>query len=678
MASKDEDLSFTVTPPTGDAELFLLREMTVNESISGMFRMRASLLSKEAAISFEDMLGGAIAVKVKLPDTGDTTERYFHGIISRFSQGPAQDGYRSYEAEIVPWLWLLTRGSDCRIFQEKTIPEIISQVFDDLGFTDYKLNTTGTYPKKEYCVQYRETHFNFVSRLMEEAGIAYFFEHGEKEHTLVLFDDSSANASTEFASTATYASAVDEDRASGEVEDWQMEQVIPTGACAITDYNFQDPQADLKATETSKIALGGNDRLELFDYPGEYGTADDGQVKARLRMEAEEADSYLIQARSSRADFTSGYTFDLVGHFRDEFNQTYLLTSVTHHLAGGFGRGGAATSYANTFHCIPASVPFRPIQRTAKPIISGAQTATVVGASGEEIDVDEFGRVVLQFHWDRVGTRDEKSSCRVRVSQSWAGKGWGAMFHPRIGHEVIVEFLEGDPDRPIVVGRVYNGEQVVPYDLPGQKTMSGVKSRSSKEAAAENYNGIQMEDKKGSEMFSVQAEKDYERVVKNNESDSVEANRSRNVGKDETIQIGAKRKLEIGDEHTESVGGSESLSVAGGRTRSVGEAETISIGEKQSIEIGADHTLTIGGSQTIEIADDMSESIGGKAQASVAKEYMLSAKKIQLVADDEVSIKVGKAQLIMKKNGDITLKGKKINVKGSGDVIIKGSKIAQN
>jgi type VI secretion system secreted protein VgrG len=678
MPTTQKDRRFAITAPNGEEDLLLLREMTVHESVSGLFRIQLTCLSETADIAFDDMIGGALSVRMSLPDEGDATERYFHGVVSRFAQGPPVDRYLSYSAEVVPWLWFLTRGSDCRIFQKMTVPEIVEKVFGDLGMSDYELSLERQYEKREYAVQYRETHYNFVCRLLEEAGIGFFHRHDAKAHTLVLFDDPSAHPETAAAKEATYAAAEDGDRPAGEVVDWVVEQALPSGRYAITDYNMQDPGMDLLADTRSNISVGANDRFEIYDYPGEYATLSEGQAKVKLRMEAAEAASHSIRGRSSRGDFMAGARFDLRGHYRTDFDKTYLLTSVVHQASQSYGRESGETHYANTFTCIPHAVPFRPAQRTPRPVISGAQTATVVGAKGEEIDVDEFGRVVVKFHWDRADARDETSSCRVRVSQAWAGKGWGAVFHPRIGQEVIVEFLEGDPDRPIVTGRVYNGEQTIPFDLPSQKTQSGIQSRSSKDAGTDNFNQIRFEDKKGSEMLSIQAEKDLERLVKNDETDDVQHDRKRNVGNDETVQIGRDRKVEVGNDHEETVGSNEALSVGKNRTRNVGENETIQVGQDQSISIDGARTVTIAKEQKIDVGADQEVSVGAKYQTSVAKEYVLNAQKIQLVADDELSIKVGKAELLMKKSGDITLKGKKINLKGSGDVIIKGSKIAQN
>jgi type VI secretion system secreted protein VgrG len=677
MAIQD-NRRFAVTAPNGAKNLLLMREMTVHESISGLFRIQLRCLSETADIKFADMIGGVISISMTLPEGGDASERWFHGVVSRFSQGPPVGRFVSYNAEVVPWLWFLTRGSDCRIFQNKSIPDIIKQVFDDLGMSDYKDALKGKYEAREYVVQYRESHFDFVSRLMEEAGIAYYHEHDEKNHTLVLFDDPSVHPYVIQDKQASCATLVDGDGPPGEVLDWVVEQVLPSGKYASSDYNMRDPGMNLLADTKSHIDIGGNDRFELYDYPGEYESLDAGQSLVKLRMEAEEAASYAISGHSSRGDFMAGAKFDLKGHYRADFDKTYVITTVVHQASQGYESDGAGLSYSNTFACIPHDVPFRPLQRTPRPAISGAQTATVVGAKGEEIDVDEFGRVIVKFHWDRSSGRDEKSSCRVRVSQAWAGKNWGAVFHPRIGQEVIVEFLEGDPDRPIITGRVYNGEQKIPFDLPAEKTKSGIQSRSTKSGGSDNFNQIRFEDKKGSELVTIQAEKDLERLVKNDESDKVEHDRVRDVGNDETVTIGKDRKVTVGEDHDEKVGKTEKLSVGTDRSRSVGQSESIDIQKDQKIKIGKNRTVDVGSNDQLKVGKDHSIAVAGSSQTSVEKNYVVRATKVQFEASDEFSVKVGSAELVLKKNGDILLNGGKISIKGSGDVSIKGSKIAQN
>jgi type VI secretion system secreted protein VgrG len=690
MAYTSDERICTVRSPLGDNAL-LLSHMTGHEALSSLFRFQCEFLSEKADLDFDAIIGQNLTLELKL--RGGKL-RHFNGIVARFSQGGSQGRFTAYSAEIMPWLWFLTRTSDCRIFQDQSVPEIIETVFRGYGLTDFKL-PAGAYPPKHYCVQYRETDFNFVSRLMEEAGIGYFFQHTEKGHTCVLFDKPADNPACPDQKTATYARSAVGGAAVGDIEDWDVEREFPSGMYTLTDYNYTDPGTSLESTAPSTIKVGGNEKYEVYDYPGEYQSLGDGSQVAKLRMEAEEAASVVHSANTSCAAFSPGYRFDLKNHYRASYNDTYLIREVTHTVTQDVGEaGGEGSSYSNSITCMPHSIPYRPPQATDKPVISGVQTATVVAdpaKEGEEIDVDDYGAIYVHFHWDnwkkKQGDRPERSgkpaSCRVRVAQNWAGKNWGIIFHPRIGQEVVVQFLEGDPDRPLVIGRVYNAEQKVPYHLTpdgggANKTQSGIKTRSSKEGTPENFNEIRFEDKKGEELFYVHSEKDREKIVENDEREDVGENRTRSVGNDETVTIGNNRKITVKMDHEETVDGVETLSVGKTRGRSVAATETITIGKDQSITVEAGRTVKVGATQDVEVGKDQNETIGGKYQSSVAKEYILQAKKIQLSAQDELSIEVGQATLLMKKNGDVTLNGKKINIKGSGDVIIKGSKIAEN
>lgn len=680
----------TVLSPLGD-DVLLLSHMTGHESLSQLFRFQCEFLSDKKDIDFKSIIGQKICFEISLV-SGE--KRQLSGHVARFSQGGSKGRYTAYSAEVVPWLWFLTRTSDCKIFQDKSVPEIIEAVFQDYGFSDFQLPTS-TFPKKHYCVQYRETDFNFVSRLMEEAGISYFFKHGDKAHTLVCFSKPDDNPECAGQKSAVYARTSAGGEPVGDIDGWDVEHELPPGAYTSTDFNMENPSTDLEASSPSTIQVGSNEAFELYDYPGEYQTVGEGGDVTRVRIEAEEAASVEARASTSCAAFSPGYCFELVGHYRRDYNVSYLLRDVTHRISQDFGESaGEGSSYSNDIVCLPHSIPFRPLQSTAKPVISGVQTATIVGASGEEIDVDEHGRVVVQFHWDRYGEKNENSSCRIRVSQNWAGKNWGAVFNPRIGQEVIVDFLEGDPDRPIIVGRVYNGEQKVPYELPANKTQSGIKSRSSKEGTAENFNEIRMEDKKDEELFYIQAEKDQKILVKNDRVDdvgndelrTVGGSRTRNVAKDESVEIGNDRGLTIGGLHTIEVTKDHILGVGGNENHTVEKNRELGVNGKDTISVGEDHSLSVKGNQVFDITKDQvftvdadqTFTIKGLHKSDVTEGYGITAKEYRLEADKKITLKTGSAEIVMESNGNITLKGKKINLKATGDLIIKGSKIKEN
>src|ERR1700675_331982 len=511
MHYTQENRLIAIKTPLGE-DVLLLQALSGEEGISRPFKFNLDLLSDNPSLAFQDIVGQKVTIRVGLIEGG---ERYFHGHVSRFAQGGSDARFTHYQMEVVPWLWFLTRNADCKIFQNMTIPDIIQKVFKDRGFHDFKNSLTGSYEPREYCVQYRETDFNFVSRLMEQYGIFYFFEHQQNKHTLVLADSSSVFQSCPGESKVRYdlVAAGDSDT-SDVINSWMVEQELRTGKYSLTDYNFETPSTSLLEGEPTVCSVDGNSAYEIYDYPGEYLNQSQGSALAKLRMQEEEVTHLVFKGTGLCRSFTSGYKFELEDHYRGDMNHSYVLTEV-HHAAtvsGGYSIDGGETGehYSNHFTCIQSQVPYRPARVTPKPFVQGPQPALVVGKSGEEIWVDKYGRVVVQFYWDRVGKDNEKSSCWVRVSQPWAGKNWGAMWIPRIGQEVIVSFLEGDPDRPLITGRVYNAEPVFPYDLPEHQTVSTLKSRSSKGGGSENYNEIRFEDKKGSEQLFINAEKDMD------------------------------------------------------------------------------------------------------------------------------------------------------------------------
>jgi type VI secretion system secreted protein VgrG len=519
-----------INTPLGP-DVLLLRRVTGQEGISQLFNFELDLLSTDAAIKFEDIIGKNVTVKVSI---GDDEERFFNGFISRFSQLGNDTGLANYQATMVPWIWFLSRTTDCRIFQNLSIPDIIKKIFQDLGFSEFKFSLKGTYQPWDYCVQYRETDLNFVCRLMEQEGIFYYFEHEEKKHTLVIADDPSVHQPCSGQSKVEWNPQGSGNLDESVVTDLQLNQEFKSGKYALTDYNFETPSTSLMVEVSTTIPVASNTKLEVYDYPGEYDCKADGNCYARVRMQEEEAQRLEVSGSSSCRTFTSGYRFTLEEYFRPDMNREYLLTSVHHSASVGntytSQAGGGEQDYDNHFVCIPYAVPYRPQRITPRPVVQGPQTAVVVGPRGEEIYVDKYGRVKVQFFWDREGRRDENSSCWVRVSQTGAGKSWGGMFIPRIGQEVIVEFMEGDPDQPIITGRVYNAEQMPPYELPANQTQSGIKSRSTKGGSPANFNEIRFEDKKGSEEIYVHGEKDWTIHIKNNESETIGSNLSSSAG----------------------------------------------------------------------------------------------------------------------------------------------------
>jgi type VI secretion system secreted protein VgrG len=477
--------------------VLLLASFKGTEGLARLFSFELDMISENHAISFEDIIGKNVTISVAL---ADQDKHYLNGIIARFSQGRgggAAGGdprFSSYRATMVPWPWLLTRTADSRIFQKLSVPEIVEKIFREKGFSDFKLSLHGTYGKRDYCVQYRETDFNFISRLMEEEGICYFFEHKSGKHILVLADDPSDHKPCPKQNSARYQLSaggwLDEDVITG-LE--AMKEIRPA-TYSLSDYNFEMPNTSLLVNVTTNKKLGPGDR-EIYDYPGMYSKKAEGDRVAKIRMEEEEAQITKINGSSNCRAFTSGYCFTLTDFYRSDINdKEYALTFLEHEAAQDFEKESELV-YVNHFTCIPADVPFRPVRATEKPVVRGTQTAIVVGPAGDEIYTDDHGRVKVQFHWDREGKKNENSSCWIRVSHAWAGEGWGAVYLPRIGQEVIVDFLEGDPDRPIITGRVYHGTNKPPYQLPNEKTKSTLMSNTS--PGGQTHNELLIEDKQG-------------------------------------------------------------------------------------------------------------------------------------------------------------------------------------
>ena len=583
-----------ISTPLG-ADTLLLRAFSGSESISQLFHFNLDLLSENDSLSFQDIVGKPVSITVQDADGDD---RFWHGFVSRFSQGHQDGKLTAYNAQMVPWLWFLTRTSDCRIFQNKKVPDIIQKVFKDLNFSDFELKLYGNFAPRDYCVQYRETDFNFVSRLMEEEGIYYFFKQTADKHILVLANDPAAHEAAPKQAKARYA-AIDPTSFEDVVSTWHYHEEFRTGTWTQTDYNFETPSTDLK------VAVNGKNPYEIYDFPGQYGVRGEGDRLAKIRLQEQTAPTAVSSGTSVCRNFSAGFKFTLEDHYRSDWNQPYLLTTVRHTATqgGGYTVGGAAdedSNYSNNFECIPFSTPFRPQRVTPEPVVQGCQTAMVVGPGGEEIYTDKYGRVKVQFHWDREGKKNENSSCWVRVSHPWAGKGWGSISIPRIGQEVFVDFLEGDPDQPIIIGRVYNAEQTPPFGMPGGAMISGVISNSTKGGGGNNE--ISLNDTKGTELINIHAQYDQQKKIEHDERV--------NVGNDRTESVGHDEKITIGNNRTEKVGLNESITIGSNRTEKVGSNESITIGSNRTENVGVNENITIGSART--------ESVGATETVTVA------------------------------------------------------------
>jgi type VI secretion system secreted protein VgrG len=523
------DRPLAITTPLGK-DVLLLTGLRGHEATSRLFSFQLDLLAEaQREIRFDRILGQNVTVEMLL---ADGEKRHFNGIVKRFSQDARDDTFLHFHAEVVPKLWMLTKNVRSRIFQHITVPDILRKVLSAL---DVKYELSGVYYERDYCVQYRESDFDFASRLMEEEGIYYFFKHADGSHQLVVTDN--ANPSVPGQANVIYEEVFHGVVPDMRIRSWEKTQELRSGEYTLWDHCFELPGKHLEARQKTiesvtagkvnhKLSVGGNDQLEIYDYPGGYAQRFDGIDRSgaprpqdlkriyedrdrtvKVRMEQEAVAALEIRGSGDCGQFNAGHKFTLQRHF--DANGPYVLTGIEHeaHLSGYRSGEPPEFRYENHFTCIPGALKYRPQRVTPKPVIAGIQTATVVGPSGEEIFCDKYGRVKVQFHWDREGKKDANSSCWLRVAQVWAGKGWGAFFWPRIGHEVVVSFEEGDPDQPLIIGSVYNAENMPAFVLPALKELGGIKSASVRGTAGENFNGIVMYDEKGHEHLSIHSER---------------------------------------------------------------------------------------------------------------------------------------------------------------------------
>ncbi|MEY4561749.1 MAG: hypothetical protein RLZZ618_1026 [Pseudomonadota bacterium] len=718
----------TLTSPLPAEDLFF-ESMTASFGLSSLGEMELSLLSTKSDLKPSDLLGKLVTVNI---ETREGVKRHFNGHVTRFGLGVHRGRYYGYRATVSPWLWFLTRTADCRIFQDMSVPDIVKKVFGDHSVANFESKVFRTYQPWTYCVQYRESDFAFVARLLEHEGIYWYFEHTDGAHKLVMVDSHSAHDAVPEYDTVRYI----EDAAHAPpdqeyISNWTFSEGVRTGKNVLTSYDFERPSTALEVESVHKRSHDLSD-YENFDFQGDYVKKPDGAQWVENRMDEVQTLYQQVSAHSNAFGLSVGHTVKLSHHPREDQNAEHLITRLrVQAKVGNYESGEGATSYSCDFDAISSTTQFRPPRRTPRPNVKGPQTAVVVGPAGEEIFTDKYGRVKVQFHWDRYGKKDDKSSCWVRVSHPWAGKNFGMVHTPRIGQEVVVDFLEGDPDQPIITGRVYNAEQMPPWDLPANATQSGILTRSSKGGGYANANAIRFEDKAGSEQLWIHAEKNQDievendethwvghdrtktidhdettlvkhnrtETVGNNETISIGVNRVESVGSNETISIGANRTetvganetITIGSNRTITVGASETATVALQRTHAVGINESIAIGAAQEVVIGAMQSITVGANQSTtvginqnnDIGSNRNVTVGGKQNTAISKarvtaigedDALTVGKNLTITVADSIVIKTGESSITMKKDGTIIIKGKDITMEGSGKINVKASK----
>lgn len=668
-----------------------LTSFSGSEEISRPYTFRLQVVSFDDEITPAKIVGQKITVKVQWLQYSDSSSdpvdktRYFHGYACRFAAGglvALDPPLRVYTIEMVSWLWFLSLRSDCRIFQAMTVPEIVKEVIKGAGVPDSPSitdKTKASYPPLDFCVQYRESNFDFISRLMEQVGIFYCLQHSDTAAALVIGDDASTykaltDAKIEYQSL--YGGT-----GMGMITGWAHRYSLIPGKYSLNDYNFETPSTRLLSSSTTTAKLDKIDKVayEIFDYPGVYENTGDGTTLAVRRMQELEATYDVVSGQSTCPFFSAGVKFKLIDYpVAAENNKEMLVVSVDHNVRSPHAEtasDGSGDEYSNTFSAIPATVNYRPERSTRLPIVKGPQTAVVVGASGDEITTDQYGRVKVQFFWDRLGKNDDKSSCYVRVAQAWGGKNWGLLFTPRVGDEVIVDFLEGNPDRPIIVGSVYNATNLPPYTLADKEgaakdliAVSGIKTYSMAKGAAANFNELRFNDKLGKEEIFFHAERDFTREVENNDVLTVgiqnDANGSPAVGLDgkgegnQSITLFNNQKLLIGQKigNKAPADGSQTIEIWKNQSLTVGSGKADSGDGSQTIEIWKNQTVTIGkgevncgdGSQTTSIFKDQTITIGNNMAIKIGDAQSADGSQtVDIFKDRTVTLKSGNETLIV-------------------------------
>ena len=634
--------TLNVATPLGP-ELLRFDGLQGRESLSQLFDFQLTLKSEEKGLSADALLGQPITVDFELEGGA---RRHLNGQCVHFRSAGRSGRQHLYVAQLKPWLWYATRRSDYRIFQQMTTPDIVKQVLATYPFPTRWL-LSRSYRSWNYCVQYRETDANFIQRLLEHEGIWYWFEHSAGEHTLVMTDDIGlATPYPGYATVPFYPQDVtvpDKDHLNG----WAAGGNVQSGKYSARDYNFVMPSADL-TTRRAQPAGHPHAGYDIFDYPGSYPTLGEGDPYARVRLEELQSSHKRSHARGRARGLAPGRLFTLEKHAVSSYNREYLVVGAEYDFSdndydGGEDSGEHRLVITSEVH--PTDQPYRPERRTPKPHTMGPESAVVTGPAGQEIYTNEHGQVKVQFHWDRYGKKDENSSCWIRVSHPWAGTGFGGVHIPRIGQEVLVDHLNGDPDQPIIVGRVYNTNNPHPWDLPANATQSGFLTRSSMGATWQNANALRFEDKKGEEQVWLHAEKNQDIEVENDETHWVGHDRSKTIDHDETVHVKHDRTeivdhnetITVHNDRTETVDGYETITIHKDRTETVDGDETITIhknrtetvDKNETITVHKDRSRTVDGNETLKIGKNRNKKVGKSETDKIGKNWSIKVGKMK-------------------------------------------------
>ena len=607
------------------------------EALSRPYKFEVELICENDQLKFEEIIANNTTLTL---ESQTSSARYINGIINCISQSTRDSRFTTYQIEIVPQVWLLSYSCDMRIFQEKTVEQIIKQVLQDakLSLDGYEFSLQSSYEKRKYCVQYQESDLDFVSRLLEEEGIHYYFRHNKNSHVMIMADNSSVHQEIEFPHTVSYHLKNGLNDPEEFISDINFSQNICSNSISLNDYNYLKPALNLLAEKDNPAGY----KLHTYKYPALYQTPEQANKLIQRRLDVNRIEANEVNGKSLCSRFIPGYRFNLEGFNRDEFNTEYLITYVSHFGTQAIVKEEYATcskaDYGNEFRCMSPVISFQPSSVKRKHVVTGTQSAIVTGPLGEDIYTDKYGRIKVKFIWDRKNKFDETSSCWLRVSQVSAGAGIGALFLPRVGQEVIVSFEEGNPDRPIVTGCVYHGTNLPPHELPENKTMSVIKTKSSPNGGG--HNELSFDDKEQQEKILLRAQKDMEFRVLNNKSELIKSSSFDNIGLSKDILVGGAYSLSVGLGMTESVVGDRYEKVV----------------ENKHVLVGRDYNVTIEG---------VEKSINDKKKINIVKAKTIQKVKgsLYLESDEKIELKVGSSLIKIDKES-ISIKSNKIKLNG--------------
>jgi len=652
MATR-KPLQMALKTPLGEALRFM--SLSGHEEMSRLFEYQLLAISEDGNLAADDLLGKPMSVSL---DQGNGRTRWFSGIAAGFGIDGGDGRFVSYRITLRPWLWLLTRSADIRIFQDQSVPDIIQAVFAQYQ-GQVRLNLQGSHPPRRYCVQYRETDFNFVSRLMEEEGIFFWFVHSADKHELVLADDAGAHTAQPGFDKVVYRSNTLAQGALPAIHQWHMRHEIQSGQMVLSDYNFEKPSTSLRTDAASHPRGHDHKALEVYDYPGLYAEKSRGTDLAKLRMDEAASRFGRFSGQGDTTGLAVGARFKLDEHPRKDQNTDYIVlgTQIDMRL-GAYESGGAEASFLCRFSLQQLAEPFRPQRNTPKPSVAGPQTAVVVG-KGDAGDIvpDKYGRVQVQFHWDRVGAKDGAKTCWVRVASPLAGNGFGMLSLPRLGQEVVVDFLEGDPDQPLITGRVHNAEQMPPYELPAHASVSTLKSRSVK-GPVDAFNELRFEDKKGSEYVWLQAQKDRFEVVEETLKSEIRHDEHRTVKKDRKEKIEGEHHLSVKkavkhkyeDKFSADTTGDILLKGGAGYSLKIAEGISADAGQAISLKAGTDLHIKIGSNSGLDSGMNV---------------HIKSGMNVVIEGGMQVSIKAGPSSVVLGPDG-VSITGPMVKINSGG------------